>query len=239
MVAILFCGCDDDNPIAPQKQDPPKILIINFETKVDTQILEFDTKKYITLANDTFSVQNFKFYIMPLGLYSNTDSVKFLRQFYTLIDPKNNKNQMVITVASDFNFSKLKLAIGVDSVNNHRIDFTGDLDPNNDMAWDWNTGYKFLLLEGSYWGQTSNGPLVYHIGTDAKYRVVNINLGQSVSLKADKNPSISLNVNINGIFEAPNLIDLDINNNEMFGSFSQKIADNYAQNLLSLKNIKQ
>ena len=45
------------------------------------------------------------------------------------------------------------------------------------MAWTWEVGYKFVLLEGTLQRGDANDPLVYHVGFDENYRRVSTELG--------------------------------------------------------------
>jgi hypothetical protein len=225
----IFWACKNED----KTQDDNKLSILKIEINhlYNNQALAFNTP-YTTPAGDIFRIQNFKYYIHPIAVGNTNVSQKF----YTLINPAINKNIITITFPGMVAFQQIRFAIGVDSLNNSRIDFTGDLNPNNDMAWDWNTGYKFLLLEGTYIGDTTQGPLVYHIGGNENYRIFTLNFSSEKTILKGRALTVKVNAHINNIFDNPNLVDLDINNNEMFGPYTSKIADNYSTDMFSVVN---
>jgi hypothetical protein len=85
-------------------------------------------------------------------------------------------------------YERLEFGIGVDSAANKGLAQRGDLDPNGRMAWAWEAGYKFVLLEGTLERGDTRVPLVYHVGFDDSYTLVSTELqedpveGRSVRL---------------------------------------------------------
>ena len=74
------------------------------------------------------------------------------------------------------NYERSEFGIGVDAAANRSLLQRGDLDPNGRMAWNWQVGYKFVLLEGQLLRGDASDPLVYHIGFDENYRPVSTEL---------------------------------------------------------------
>ena len=70
----------------------------------------------------------------------------------------------------------IEIGVGVDAEANGTIKLAGDLDPNSRMAWNWETGYKFILLEGMLDLGEGSLPIVYHVGFDENYRTVRLDL---------------------------------------------------------------
>jgi hypothetical protein len=68
------------------------------------------------------------------------------------------------------NYERIEFGIGVDAAANRSLQQRGDLDPNGRMAWNWEVGYKFVLLEGTLQRGNVSDPLVYHVGFDENYR---------------------------------------------------------------------
>ena len=134
------------------------------------------------------------------------------------------------------NYDKLIFSIGVDSVANKGLDQSNDLDPSNDMSWDWNTGYKFLLLEGRYSTLSKKGGIVYHIGENKNYKTLQFNLVESVKIINEQQSAIIIKTDILGLFK-PNEVDLDVLNNAQFGANVTIIADNYSKSMFSISQI--
>jgi hypothetical protein len=135
------------------------------------------------------------------------------------------------------NYKRIEFAVGVDEARNHTIDQQGDLDPSTDMVWDWDTGYKFLSLEGTYTGNTRQGGLVFHIGEDANYHVFSFELPQQLDLRDVTNRQIRLQVDINALFANPHLIDFDELNSAMGGPNARKIVENYSKDLFRVLQV--
>jgi len=139
-------------------------------------------------------------------------------------------------------YSKLNFSIGVDSIKNTSLDNSGDLDISNSMAWDWNTGYKFVVMEGKYFNDTSNPntsiPLVFHIGLNPSYQKVSLsfeNINDKGIFSTD-NKKIVLRVDLNDFFSSPNQIDFDEMNNIM--GKSAILTENYQNDFITLKEIR-
>ncbi len=111
------------------------------------------------------------------------------------------------------------------------------------MAWDWNTGYKFLAMEG-YFTKTdqSQGALVFHIGSNPNYRKLEYNmenLGKGLlTIQSGLTPKLTVIADVNGLFKLPNPVDFQQANNVMGGPTATKIADNYATGLFSIGTIQ-
>ena len=110
------------------------------------------------------------------------------------------------------------------------------------MAWDWNTGYKFILFEGNFYPETVDpAPLVYHVGSDANYRKLTFTIGQSGQEALDLQPgavrNLNFEVDIAGLFETPHTVDFNAFPVVMLDPYSQKIADNYATDMFTLKSM--
>ena len=65
---------------------------------------------------------------------------------------------------------RIAFSIGPDAAANGSIATVGDLDPNSQMAWSWEVGYKFLLMEGGLDTGDKMEPLVYHVGFNQNRR---------------------------------------------------------------------
>ena len=135
-------------------------------------------------------------------------------------------------------FDTLEIGLGIDPQQNHEITTPGDLDPNSQMAWNWLTGYKFLLLEGTYFptdGSTSI-PLVYHIGFSENYQTVRFSLADPIFDNATSSTRLAFTVQIDQLFQTPHEIDMAYLPSIKFEKESAaKMAENFG-NLLRLES---
>ncbi len=87
----------------------------------------------------------------------------------------------------------------------------GDLDPANDMIWDWNTGYVFFKHEGVF--KTSSDSLrslTFHMATDVAFTPVEIPLN-NVNIQSPAK-ILHINLNLNSVYNSPNKIDFNNDN---------------------------
>lgn len=125
-------------------------------------------------------------------------------------------------------YTGVKLSFGVDSSHNHSLDNRGDLDPANGMAWDWNTGYRFLVMEGK-WGpnSTADSAFLWHIGSDANFRSKTVALPTNLLVKSGGTAKLNLTVNLAAFFNGPHSLPPSRNFNVMFDpAVTGQAADN-------------
>ncbi|MEH0158465.1 MbnP family protein [Limibacter armeniacum] len=236
---LLLLGCDKENEATKNVQ-----LSIQLELLMDGAPLVLEEQHYTNALGETFEVSDFRFYLTNISLQGESSDAAFSEsESYHLIAHDGMSNEASFTVSGipSKQYDTITFAVGVDPDRNYSIDNTGDLDPNNAMAWNWNTGYKFVLLEGKYYpdGGEARG-LAYHIGGDDNYRVVTLPAAMDLS-KGDG--TLKLKVNVDKIFgdkaeqslpeasRKTTFITLERNGPEdtMFGPYTQLIANNYAQ----------
>jgi hypothetical protein len=103
-------------------------------------------------------------------------------------------------------YERIEFGIGVDATANRSITPRGDLDPNGRMAWTWEVGYKFVLLEGELSSENTSCPLVYHIGFDENYRTISTDLRGDL---LDSSPArLDFRVDILRLFQSATTVDM-------------------------------
>ncbi len=210
-------------------------LTLNFKADINDVPIEFSTGRYNTAASNEISIDRIKFYMSNISLHnSNKNSSIAEADSYHLIslDADNNSFSFTINDIPDgFEFDQIQFAIGVDSDKNFSPDNTGDLDPANDMAWSWTTGYKFFKMEGNYYpsGADTKG-LVLHIGHDKNYKQLSIDLNGLKQINGTAN--IHFTLDALAPLAAPNQIDLSLGSDFQAGETSDNIAENYAAGLI-------
>ncbi len=237
-IAVFSAACDDDNEALPNAS-----LEISIAHLVDNSPIIFNTKRYKNAVGNEYDIQEFKYYVSNVKLRNkSTGAFYHVPEGYYLVQPTETNHVFSISIPGipAGTYNELEFAIGVDNAKNYSLDNVGDLDPSNNMVWDWNTGYKFLLLEGSFYpadGSETRG-LVYHIGSDANYRILKFPLAENgannLSLTAGGRVRIALNAEVSEIFTNPTDIDLEEHNVVMFEAISRNVADNYANNMFRL-----
>jgi hypothetical protein len=249
--AFIMAGCSDkDDDVTPPDNTPTGTvypdslageLNMQFVHTVDGQPLFFETQHYVNPAGDSFKVVELKYYISNLKLKNSSNGQTFaLPNSYYLLNPKADKNNFALKGIPVKDYDQLEFSVGVDAAANASTARTGDLDPTNEMAWDWNTGYKFLVFSGNRVSQISNlnnQGLVFHMGENKNYRTLNFPLTQTLNFRKNQPYIVQIGVNLNELFKNPDLIDFDVVKNVMGGSNAEKLANNYGTGMFSIQQI--
>ena len=136
--------------------------------------------------------------------------------------------------ASEINVDGLTIdfGIGVDEAANTSIEAKGDLDPNSQMAWNWQMGYKFVLLEGSLRTGGDTVPIVYHVGFSENRKPVSFNLPEVKQLS--EGASIAFDVNVLALLNGKTTVDMSKLPSVKFDpDDAKRLANNY-QNMITL-----
>jgi hypothetical protein len=237
---LIISGCDDEPSVSDQAD---LRLILNHV--VDDAPLQLNTERYTNAAGQAYNITKFRYYVSNIRLRNTrTGEVYIEPESYHLVGTESgNSFEILLSDLPLGEFNQLEFAIGVDNSTNTSTDRLGALDPSNDMAWDWNTGYKFILLEGNYFPDNADvAPLVYHVGGDPNYRILTYTFGQSalpeLDLGAGEEHRVNMEVNVAELFRTPNLVSFAEHPVVMFDPFSQKIADNYASDMFIIQSIE-
>ena len=249
LLGSLSCGKDtpapQPAPNPPVEQNPDSLagtMQVNFLHHVDGQPLVFDSQNYVNQAEDTFRVTELKYYISNVKLTNTATGKTYLeKNSYHLLSPRDNKAGFKLAGIPVKEFNQIEFSIGVDAYANSRTDQTGDLDPASEMAWTWDTGYKFLVFGGdkiSKKAGASHG-LSLHVGLNKNYKTFTFPLTETLKFQKDKPYNLEVEVNVNELFRSPNLIDFDAVFNVMGGPNADKLAENYSTGMFRIKGIVQ
>lgn len=232
-LATLLGGCN-----APQPAGNGKVML-NLAILFEGQPLVLADKQYRSANGDVFTIERFQFYMSNVKFKNTVTRDSFaVPNSYHLVVRKDNTHlfELPFEVPAG-KYDLLEFAVGVDPARNLSTDQVGDLDPSNNMAWDWNTGYKFLLLEGRLFPPSGNQRgLVLHVGTDENYRVIRLPLSTTLNTERPQN-NIAINVEVSGIFNSPHVIDLSRQSTVMMGPVANRIADNYGSSVFSISSV--
>lgn len=243
-ITLLTLNACKKDKSAEDVQQPPVVkdhnLVIKFKAVMDTVPLEFG-KSYQNFFKQSFSVKTFKFYVHGIEMI-NTDSGKVFRtgaDKYYLVDFSDSTTTELKLAVLPYQYNRLGISIGVDSVHNVSGAQTGALDPVKGMFWTWNSGYIMAKLEGNSPASTAPGGVFeYHIGgfkePDNVLRkpVLLFPFGQSIDLKAGSTSEITVTANVGAWFYNPHDIRFDVDPVcTTPGSLAHQIADNYSKML--------
>ena len=150
----------------------PVALTLQFHAFVGAEPLVPNQLRYPNPGGEgSFEVRDFQFFLSNIrlagdtGAYAEPDSYHLVR-----FDRAHAAYVVRLQNVPRRDYNRIEFGIGVDPAANRSIESRGDLDPNGRMAWTWDVGYKFVLLEGAFVREGARKPLVYHVGFDENYK---------------------------------------------------------------------
>ena len=213
----LLLGCE---------AQPSEPRSIRFRAVMDDAPLVRNQRLYSNPGGaGQYSVRDFQFYASNFrlhasqGVYAEPHSYHLVR-----FDLPRGVFRIDLEEVPAWDFHTLEFMLGVDAAANASLESIGDLDPNGRMAWNWEVGYKFLLLEGMLEVAGRSVPLVYHIGFDENAAVV------SLDIETRNTEVIDVEVDVAQLFhgEAPPLDLAALNNVKFDREDSGRLARNFA-----------
>ena len=208
-------------------------MSIKFSVYVGGEVLEYGKSYRSPNGDGTFTINDFKLYISNIQLrstdnpeenYTEKESyhlLKFQAKSYCSVKLEN---------APQADFDKIRFSIGIDEEANLSINNPGDLNPTNQMAWNWTAGYKFLLLEGMYFPESSDNkvPIVFHIGFSENKKDLEFEILRS--------QDIQFAIEIEELFKNPNEIDFNVLAKVLFNEEqASMVAANYGNSFIVME----
>ncbi len=185
----------------------PQNITLRFHPFVGDNPFLLNTQSYQNPGGDgEFTVRDFQLFISNIVLSSPTNQINEQESYHLLrFDGNSAFDQIVIPQIKLRSHNQLSFGIGVDPKANGSLMFSGDLDPNSRMAWNWQVGYKFLLLEGTLTVNKQQLPLVYHIGFDESYTELNFDIANKIM---PENGVINFKIDLQRLFQKDNSHDV-------------------------------
>jgi len=211
------------------RSDRPTRLTLRFHPRVGAEPLVLNEARYANPGGEgRFKVRDFQFYFSNVRLvgddaeYAEPESYHLAR-----FDGDDGIYELVIEGVPRADYRRIELGIGVDAAANGSIAQVGDLDPNGRMAWTWEVGYKFVLVEGGLVLGETQYPLVYHVGFDENYRKVAFEIDEASFDRADA--TLDFCVDLLRMFDGPHAVDMAALPNVKFDRDDARLlAENYA-----------
>jgi|SRR5688572_3813510 len=250
LVFSVSCSDDDDEVVncadcPPAGSTVPDSLAgeftMSFSHTSDGQAIAIATNNsvqpYKNALNQPYNVTKLKYYVSNVKLINSQNGKTFTEpNSYHLIDLEAGKTKFNFTGVPVKSYDKVEFSIGVDSAQNTSIDKKGDLNPDGDMAWTWNTGYIFFKLDGF---TSNNKGLLLHVGGTSNYKKLSFPLNQSVTFQKGKPVTANVTVKLDELFHNPNVINFDTVYSFMGGPSAKLFAQNYADGMFNVVSISQ
>lgn len=233
LVVIALGACrergGDDVP-APAPMTGAVALRFSYVVGDDALPLYLDSA-YLTASDDLVRVRHLKYYLSRVRL-QRADSSYWTAPDRAFLLDAGRRDSLTLSGVPPGEYVALTFDIGLDSASNSRSDWDGDLAPARLMHWSWNTGYKFLSLEGEWLGAMPSEVVEYHVGRAPTLRTVRLPLPRPATATiAAPAPRIRLAVRPLTVFGGPNVMLLSDSHerNVMFDTpQALRAADNYA-----------
>ena len=216
----------------------PGDLTIHFGAVVHNQDVHFEVDKYyMPQTGDSIGYSRVDMILSGLELLDEDGEVVVAfpdnYQYISLNGNPTSTTWEFDGVIPRKRIASMRFYIGPDSIANH-----GDpslwpaghaLNPTVcGLHWGWAGGYVFAALEGSYRNDSTDALWLYHIGFDDNRMEVNIPLDGG---KFDRQQELTLNVNLDELFQGPNTIRPDVNGNSSHSMNDGGLAASVGENL--------
>jgi hypothetical protein len=186
----------------------PMELALYFEPFVGPEPLVLNESSYPNPGGEgRFKVRDFQFFLSNIRLVSTTSAYAEPESYHLVrFDGQEPAFAIILHAVPRRNYERIEFGIGVDAAANRSLTQRGDLDPNGRMAWTWEVGYKFVLVEGSLLRGSASDPLVYHIGFAENYRLISTQLQRG--LLDSRPPRLDFRVDILRLFQGSTTVDM-------------------------------
>ncbi|MCC5921672.1 MAG: hypothetical protein LAT68_14800 [Cyclobacteriaceae bacterium] len=244
LTAFIFTACgEDEESLVDVDDDRVGKVTIRLHNEFDGEPIQFG-KRYTNEAGNEFELNTWRYYVSNFR-FRNSQSGDFyaVRNSYHLA--RATEDETVFEISFEIpegDFNQVEFGMGVDNRANTSIDRKGDLDPANDMAWNWNVGYKFIRLEGDFFPESGNRRgLVFHTGENANYKIITLPTQDfgPLEVRVDQERIIDIAVEVHEVWKNPNTIDFSVEgyNEVMFGPRSAEVAENFTQGMFTLRDL--
>jgi hypothetical protein len=246
---LAFLSCKKDPPaVAPPPDHAPHSLQVDFKASEEGAPLVTASKVYYSPAGDSFTVTKFTYYISSLKLIREDGFEYAEPESYHLVRHVDGNTGFSIAGIPAGNYNRITFTIGIDSLHNVSGAQSGDLDPANNMFWDWNTGYIFYKLEGNYFDKTApsagmSPQFAIHIGGFSGdgncIRSTTLTLPSELLVRPGTHSRITIQAAVEEVFKTPRTISIaDYYNSLPAGNeINRHIADNYS-NMFSVAGVQ-
>ncbi|HVZ95799.1 MAG TPA: MbnP family protein [Chitinophagaceae bacterium] len=233
VLLLLLTATSFQKKLSSGIDDKATVRLI-FSNVVKGHILVLNDSAYTNPFNESYTVSKFRYYVSNIFFEKDNDGFQ-QKDSYHLVDEGNQASKIISVGLPAGNYKSLQFLLGVDSLHNVSGAQSGDLDPDKDMFWTWNSGYVMAKLEGSSPASAIvNHKFEYHIGgfsgPDKVLKEIRLSLpGSSYEFRAGKSYTIFITADINEWWQSVH--DLKIAEHPAIaapGTWAKEISDNYA-----------
>lgn len=243
--ALFSSGCSNDDDSSDPIPEESSEMTLNFEFKVGETDLNLSSDEYILGGKDTVIIDQFKFILSNLSLTKEDGTTWTDTEGYYLVKASagSTSHQLIIENVPAGKYNSLEFYIGMDSAMNFKPESFPILFQSEGMYWAWNSGYKFLVMEGRFFSDTLIAPnvgFIAHIGNMFNLKIPRFNFSESLDISSVAAPIINFNVDLAEVYDNPNRVDISnpANRSLKGGSVANSIADNYGEGMIELLSVE-
>ena len=228
LIPFIFFACKDE-------VEETSTLELEFAHVAGVEAFEY-AKLYENAAGNEFSLRLWRTYISEISLIKSDEEVYAVPDSYHLIEPTNgNIFSLKLEQIPVGNYKAIHFYLGIVGDENLSGEIAGDLDPSNNMAWNWTTGYKFIRMDGEFQDVAGNRRgVVVHIGTAVNLKAQVFQFNQNLNITDDNN-KIAFELDLLEAFQNPHTIDFEVLSDFQFNDEANLIGENYAEGFIKLK----
>jgi len=238
-LAVLITSCENDPSPTPKTPTPVYGMFkLEFEHSFGDRDFDFDSV-YTNGHGQSMQFTRLNYYVSNVTLTKTDGSTWSEPESYHLVKLSSPESTLLsISNVPAGDYSAYSFAIGVDSARNVSGAQTGALDPINEMFWSWNSGYKFIVAEGTAPDSPMMGGFEYHIGgfrdangTNALQTFSHSFNGQSMSIRPTTAPQIHTHIDFATFFNGAEL-NLNVATTPMVhmpGDTAVRLAKNFKE----------
>jgi len=217
-----------------EAKEKTSTLELEFIHKAGSEDFEYN-RIYQNEAGNEFSLRLWRTYVSDIQLIKSDGEVYSIPESYHLIEPvQNSRFSLNLDEIPSGNYKSIQFYIGIAGEENLSGEIVGDLDPSNNMAWNWTVGYKFIRMDGEFEDLSGNrGGVVVHIGTEANLKSQVFEFTEVMNMTGQSN-KLSFEMDLLEAFKNPNTINFNTLSDYQFNEEANLIAENYADGFVKL-----
>ncbi|UOR03795.1 hypothetical protein MUN82_12645 [Hymenobacter aerilatus] len=244
VTVFSLASCNDK-----EKEAQPTVgtLDIEMEHVVGNRALALNTTTYTNpVSNEQFTVSRFNYYVSNIRL-QKADGTEYPQpeSYYLVQESDTESKHLHLKDVPIGDYTGISFVVGVDSARNVAGAQTGALDVNNNMFWDWNSGYIFFKMEGNLVASSAYPAksFLMHVGGFTKpynaVRTVKLTFPSSnLLVGADHSPELHLRIDALKVLNGPQPIQLStFRGAHMPGANAVQVANNYAAGMFLVDHI--
>ncbi|WP_170756532.1 MbnP family protein [Ruegeria lacuscaerulensis] len=206
-----------------------KTVTLTFQAQMGGEPLVYDQFIYDNPGGEgVFEIHDFKFFISNLSLSQGGETYVVPDSYHLLrFDNDSLSHSITLTDVPLRDVEYLRFLVGLDAQANTSPEMRDKLDPEGQMAWSREDGYKFVVFEGALRIGETVSLLTYHVGFSENTREI------SVSLPAQHDTGgkteIALTVDLSKMFAGSYEVDMgELPSVDFDRDGARMLADNYA-----------